>query len=104
MAKPFCETCESTAFLNPELFVTPQDTPNRKEWQYAKGLETGKKASHISISYTGVWGALLKDGGDLSGYEKIGYHANTADLLRGFIDSGCEIHVYRFDRPATRIK
>jgi len=37
----------------------------------------------------------MKDGSSMTSYEKIGYHANTADLLRGFIDSAVPIKVYR---------
>ena len=49
----------------------------------------------MSISENGVWGAQLKDGSHLSSYEVLGYHACTADLLRGLLDSGVPIRVYR---------
>jgi len=37
----------------------------------------------------------MKDGSSMTSYEKIGYHANTAGLLQGFLESGVVIKVYR---------
>lgn len=63
--------------------------------QYKSGLEVGQKSTEIHIAVNSVWSARGKDGGHTSSYEGIGYHACTADLLRGFIDSGCKIIVHR---------
>lgn len=64
--------------------------------QYHEGKLIGMLCDHVSIGYNGCWSATMKDGSHLSSYEKIGYHACTADLMRGFIESGCAIFVYRF--------
>ena len=102
-------------FLDPSKFVTDFDSrpidgsiekrqANAKA-QYAKGIETGKAAKTIFIGADGTWGATMKDGSSLTSYEGIGYHANTADLLKGFLDSGAEVVVYRYpERTRTVIK
>lgn len=96
------------AFLDPNNFLTEYDEQNKArgydQEQYRKGLETGRAAKSIHISENSVWGAEMKSGGMLSSSEGIGYHACTADLLRGFLDSGCEIIVYRRDEGTVKIK
>jgi hypothetical protein len=98
--KPFRETCPADAFLNPDNFRTGWDRPGYAEEQYATGLRIGRENERIHISVTGVWGAS-RPGSSLSSYETIGGHANTADLLRGFLDSGCPIVVYRWKTDGT---
>lgn len=90
-------------YLNWEAFDTPYDTPARAIAQYQEGLAVGLKAEFITLSYKGVWGYHGKQGETCTSYEGIGYHANTKDLLHGFIDSGCPIVVYRWypDSPIT---
>jgi len=86
------------ALLQPELFASPLDALSNAAYaaeQYAKGLETGRNADAIHIAVNNVWSAAMKDGASLSSSEKIGYHAHTAELLRGFLDSGCPIIVHR---------
>ena len=39
----------------------------------------------------GTWGYKTCNGGSGYAVEKLGYHANTADLLRGWLDGGIEI-------------
>jgi hypothetical protein len=63
--------------------------------QYQHGLDIGRNASSVHIAVNSTWSARMKDGASLSSYEGIGYHACTADLLRGFIDSGVRIVVHR---------
>lgn len=109
MAKHFAETCSAESFLNPDLFRTEFDNPAHGEEQYRNGLRIGNECEVISIGISGVWGGTPKTGGSLSSYERIGYHANTADLLRGFLASGARVHVYRWKADgtgweATRIK
>jgi hypothetical protein len=85
-------------FLHPERFVTEYDGVKNEAYrkqQYTKGLEQGKRACCIWIAANGTWGADTLEGGFISSYEGIGYHAGTADLLRGFLDSGCQVKVYR---------
>lgn len=81
-------------FKDPMKFITLFDRGENKQ-QYNKGLQLGQKAEYIAISIGNVWSAKLKNGGDVSSYEKIGYHSGTADLLRGFLDSKCTLKVYR---------
>jgi hypothetical protein len=95
-------------FLDPSKFVTESDARNKARGydaeQYAKGLEIGKNAKTIYISCGSVWSAELKSGSSLLSYEGIGYHACTADLLRGFLDSGCAIIVHRLTEGVVKIK
>lgn len=87
-------------YLDWQNFDTPWDKNNEyAEKQYCKGLEIGKEYTHVYICCNGTWGAS-KDNTQLSSYEGIGYHASTKELLHGFIDSGAEIIVYRYDTPA----
>jgi hypothetical protein len=94
-------------FLIPENFRTGWDgqvgDPRREE-QYRKGLAMSEQAHTISISYSDSWSATMKDGGSQTAYERIGYHACTADLLRGFLDGPAQIVVYRQDQIPTIIK
>jgi len=86
---------EATDYWYPHLFTTANDTNEYGEKQYQKGLDIGRKANLVSISIYGSWTAQMKDGGSMTSYEKIGYHANTAGLLQGFLESGVVIKVYR---------
>jgi hypothetical protein len=91
------ERLPAEAYLNPDNFRTEYDgrVLGKAEEQYQAGLEYGRNATRISLSYKGVWGASMKNGAMVSSYEGIGYHAETAALLKGFLDSGCAIVVYR---------
>lgn len=91
------------AFRNPALFVTPFDTlpenraAGRANLQYQTGLEIGREWDTITIGAHTTWGAHMDAGmKHLSAYEGIGYHACTADLLRGFLDSPARLIVYRY--------
>lgn len=87
------------SFLNPDNFRTFFDSTSLKYGaeQYAKGLEYGSVAEVVHISVRNVWSVVKKDGGNIQSYETIGYHSQTAELLRGFIDSGATIVVWRDD-------
>jgi hypothetical protein len=93
----------ANSFLNPNLFATLADTfPENitngyAEKQYQKALDTAKDAEYFTISAKSTWGAVMKSGGILSSCEGIGYHACTKDLLRGMLDSGLPIYVYRYN-------
>lgn len=84
-------------FLKPENFITKWDNinPILGQRQYEKGLRAREEYKQIFIGDGGTWGAHTKTGGLVTSYEGIGYHANTCDLLRGFLDSGIPIVVYR---------
>jgi hypothetical protein len=86
------------SFRNPAQFVTDWDVinPDQAATQYAEGLETGRNAERICIGVNSVWSALLKSGASVHSHEGIGYHAHTASLLRGFLDSGAPVIVYRW--------
>ncbi|MEV0471019.1 hypothetical protein [Streptomyces prunicolor] len=105
-------------FLKPENFVTEFDArnPDYAEEQYRKGLELSEEYGRIVIRAGGTWAA--EDGpvdpvtrartiGAYS-YEGIGYHGNTAALLRGFLDGPAPIDVERrqedYSVITTRIK
>lgn len=95
------------AYLSPEMFRTSFDAwhvnaGTNKSKQYLDGLKTGQDSIEIHIAINSVWSARLKNGGHLSSYEGIGYHACTADLLRGFLDSGCKIVVHRDNHDGYR--
>ncbi len=71
--------------------------------QYQKGLEIGQQAKHVFITAGTTWGSVNKNGSQTSSYEGIGYHAGTAYLLHGFLDSGVPIYVYREYRKSEII-
>jgi hypothetical protein len=87
------------AFLVPDDFRTDFDALkcnlDKREEKYQKGLALGLASLYVSIACNSTWGASGKDGSSTHSYEGIGYHANTADFLRGIIDSGVPIVVYR---------
>lgn len=101
------EKLKAEAYLNPENFVTKFDTLNASsekataaEWaikRYEDGLAIGKEWGIINITNRSIWQATTTEGGSLTSSEGIGYHRNTKELLQGFIDSGAEINVKRFD-------
>jgi hypothetical protein len=64
-------------------------------------LEIGQSAKRIWISVTSVWSAEMQNGASRQSYEGIGYHACTAQLMKGFIDSGAEIWVCRRTKEGT---
>ncbi|MEU8948808.1 hypothetical protein [Streptomyces sp. NPDC048489] len=107
------------AFLKPENFVTEYDQrdPKRAEEQYREGLRLSAAYDRIVIRAGGTWaaecGPLHAEANVYMGkcaysYEGIGYHGNTADLLRGFLDGPAPVDVERrqedYSVTTTRIK
>ncbi len=95
------------AFLNPALFVTGWDSlpANIASAPAARARGLKLKAdgcNSIHITAGGVWGAKGPNF-YIESYEGIGYHANTAALLEGFLASGLPIIVYRRDKPPVTI-
>lgn len=91
------------SFLLWENFRTHFDAfPNREGYkaeQYQTGLRIGAESRYVFISCNSTWGSVGKDGKHTTSYEGIGYHAGTSDLLKGFLDSGVPIVVFRlYDR------
>lgn len=90
-------------FYYPERFITSFDTVDGGDRQLIKGMKIGKESYEIHIAINDVWSAVTKPQapfshftpGHMQSYEKLGYHANTCDLLRGFIASGCKLIVHR---------
>lgn len=108
MSKPYniLNAMPADAFLAPDNFVTDWDTinPHRANEQYESGLKVGKDAKAVCICANGTWAADMRDGSSLTSYEGIGYHAHTSSLLKGFLDSGAKIIVYRKDGNHKVIK
>lgn len=101
------EALKAEDYLNPDLFVTNFDSQpvtsvnmtkeQFAEKQYQDGIKIGKEYGEILINDRSVWSAIsIHGGGVLSSSEGIGYHRNTKELLKGFIDSGAKIKVARF--------
>lgn len=87
------------AFLDWQAFVTENDhlpSAGYADAQYAKGLKLGKESRSIHIAVNGTWSAEAQGNGTTFSCEGIGYHSRTAELLHGFIDSGCPIFVHRW--------
>jgi hypothetical protein len=101
------------SYLNPSLFATDYDTMeymDRKsndmtraqygKFQYEQGLKIGREALRFIVAANGTYSYDMEKGGNMThsfSTEVIGYHANTADFLRGVIDGGkCEIRVHRY--------
>lgn len=87
------------AYLNPETFRTmfdgiPSNVAER-DARYADALKVSTEAAEVSISVRGTWSASMLDGSSLQSYEGIGYHANTAAVLQGFLDGPAALVVYR---------
>lgn len=96
MTQPSLNDLPAEAFCEPDQFRTAFDTPGRSDERYQYGMKLGREqAREITIAINGAWGATMKTGGSLSAAERIGLHADTAALLRGFLDSGCALTVYR---------
>jgi hypothetical protein len=98
MSSLIAETCDAEAFLNPDNFRTDYDCrfgPESKSAKQRDGYVTGLSLQRFAIGQNGVWCGVPKDGGSLISYERIGYHALTAQFLQGILDSGCPIVVYR---------
>ena len=83
------------AFLHPHIFKTELDNEERAKSQFEKGKNIDY--DYILITYGSTWSAGDFDSHRFcTSYEGIGYHSNTADLLRGFLASGKPIYVMRW--------
>ena len=97
MTREELEALPPEAYLVPDNFKTDFDGagPHTPERQYRAGYGIGLTSAEVQISESSTWGTSRLDGSNTTSYEKIGYHAGTADLLRGFLASGVQIVVYR---------
>ena len=62
--------------------------------RFKEGVEYGKGMVYVTIAINNVWGAYSKSGGDVSSYERIGYHAGCADFIRGLLSTDCPVYAY----------
>ena len=106
MKREELEALPPEAYLDPELFKTDFDGagPHTPARQYRVGYGIGLTSAEVQISESSTWGASRLDGSSTTSYEKIGYHAGTTDLLRGFLASGVRIVVYRRGKGGVRIQ
>jgi hypothetical protein len=94
------EKLSAWEYLNPSSFITDFDgLPSHINRGYAlkqhnKGIEIGKEYHKIHIDEHSLWSASSPNS-LCSSYEGIGYHACTADLLSGFLQSPAAIIVHR---------
>ena len=94
-------------FLDPENFNTgwPGDTGEYASKQYQQGIDLVKDFTEINISVNDTWSASNPEKrSSLNAYEKIGYHAGTASLLTGMLDSGLPIFVHRWTDKIRRYR
>ena len=88
----------ATDFLTADNFDSswPASADFARE-QFEKGLAVGTDFDYVVVSIRDTWGAGMDDGcKSLSAYERLGYHAGTADLWRGVLASGTRIKVCRY--------
>ena len=87
------------AYLNPATFRTAYDMEALAEKQYAEGLRIATEFHEVHIAVNSVWSACSRTDNiraSCQSYETIGYHAGTADLLRGFLAGTARIVVHRY--------
>ncbi len=92
------------SFLNPQQFITEHDAKVESYGiqQERYGMTTGQASHTILIDRHGTWFAYKLNGGMItSGDERIGIHANTSDLLKGFLASPASIVVQRYENGET---
>jgi hypothetical protein len=104
--KPYSQLCilAPEAYLKPEDFTTGFDTDALAKKQYEKGLKVSNESVEVGISANGCWYAVGHDGSLTTSYEGVGFHTNTADLLRGLLAGTAKFHVYRNYGSGTYIK
>ena len=88
------------SFLNPQQFTTEHDAKveGYAIQQERHGMTVGQASHTILIDRYGTWFTYKLDGGMVtSGDERMGIHANTADLLKGFLASPASIVIQRYE-------
>ena len=91
------ETANTTITVE-EVVSAVQGFPTPpKMWakRFADGLDYAKEMECVDIGINNVWGGTAKNGGCVSSYERIGYHAGSEAFLRGLNFAGCTVNVYR---------
>ena len=84
-------------YLTPDLFKTEHDqkVDGFAKDQQLTGMEIGQNSHTILVTRDGDWHAFKHNGGMVSANEIIGVHANTSDLLRGFLASSVSIVIQK---------
>lgn len=87
-------------FLDPENFKTAHDTcALRADKRYADALRSCEGFEEISIATNNTVSAKLLGAvsGQSQGFEKIGLHAYSCELLRAILDSGKPLTLHRIN-------
>jgi len=69
-------------------------SPLERDANYARGVNYAGEMEYIAIAVNNVWGGRAKDGGSVTSYEAIGYHAGADRMILGAIESGCAVFAY----------
>ena len=85
------------AYLTPDMFKTEHDqkVDGFAKDQQLTGMKIGQESHTILVTRDGAWSAFKHKGGMVSSNEIIGVHANTSDLLRGFLASSASIVIQK---------
>lgn len=82
---------DASKFQKTQLNTTAEGSMTQR----AKGRKLAREyAVHIAVDDT--WSATRR-GETISSYEKIGYHADSAALLQGFLESECVFFIHRWN-------
>lgn len=57
-----------------------------------RGIHQAEDSERVTISLNGTWSAKLKNGGNCTSYEKIGYHAGSKEFIEGVLSTECEVY------------
>jgi hypothetical protein len=84
-------------FLDPDKFQTGYDVcAKAARKRYLNGRAECDDYAEIFIAVNDTVSARLKVGnGHMNGYERLGYHAYSAEYLRAILHSDCPVWVYR---------
>lgn len=66
------------------------------EQQFAAGEKLAKEGYVLTIGQSGTWVASRSERDTIVSYERLGYHACTKDLLRGFLSANGKCLFYHF--------
>jgi len=53
-----------------------------------------RKPTRMHVAVNGCWSATLANGGNLSSYERLDYHAGTREFLQAVADAGVPFIYY----------
>ncbi len=70
-------------------------TAEGNDARFAEGVDMGNQCVYVSVAVNNVWGAQALNGGCITSYERIGYHAGSVDFINGVLSTDCPVVVYR---------